>query len=280
MQAKSLQSCPTLCDPMDCSPPGSSVHGDSPGKNTGGGCDALLQGIFPTQGSNPHLFMFPALAGGFFTNSCHLGSPLEEVTSKLRPQVNRKGREFPREKEHIQGLGVRQHVCDWLCLGQKTGGQGWDKAVQRGGWRNCHLTCSGVSPWAVHYIHVFYFIPLGLYLLIPFYCLAFPPTDNCLLVLSIYVFVLLYSFFLDSTYKWKHTIFVILSLPYFTKYNILQVLPCCWNDKILFLFNGWVIFPLYVCMYVCIYIGYTYSSPNSFICWWTLRLLLYPGYCK
>ena len=28
--AKSLQSCPTVCDPMDCSPPGSSVHGDSP----------------------------------------------------------------------------------------------------------------------------------------------------------------------------------------------------------------------------------------------------------
>ena len=27
MGAKSLQSCPTLCDPMDCSPPGSSVHG-------------------------------------------------------------------------------------------------------------------------------------------------------------------------------------------------------------------------------------------------------------
>ena len=50
--AKSLQSCLTLCDPMDCSPPGSSVHGDSPGKNTGVGCHALLQGIFPTQGSN------------------------------------------------------------------------------------------------------------------------------------------------------------------------------------------------------------------------------------
>ena len=38
---------------MDCSPPGSSVHGDSAGKNTGVGCHALLQGIFPTQGSNP-----------------------------------------------------------------------------------------------------------------------------------------------------------------------------------------------------------------------------------
>ena len=37
------QSCLTLCDPMDCSPPVSSVRGDSPGKNTGVGCHALLQ---------------------------------------------------------------------------------------------------------------------------------------------------------------------------------------------------------------------------------------------
>ena len=49
------QSCPTLCDPMDCSSPGSSVHQDSPGKNTGVGCHALLQGIFPNQGWNPGL---------------------------------------------------------------------------------------------------------------------------------------------------------------------------------------------------------------------------------
>ena len=49
------QSCPTLCDPMDCSPSGSFVHGDSPGKNTGVACHALLQGIFPTQGWNPGL---------------------------------------------------------------------------------------------------------------------------------------------------------------------------------------------------------------------------------
>ena len=41
------------CDPMDCSPSGSSFHGDSPGKNTGVGCHSLLQGMFPTQGSNP-----------------------------------------------------------------------------------------------------------------------------------------------------------------------------------------------------------------------------------
>ena len=45
----------TLWDPMDCNLPGSSVHRNSPGKNTGVGCHAFLQGIFPTQGSNPGL---------------------------------------------------------------------------------------------------------------------------------------------------------------------------------------------------------------------------------
>ena len=62
------QSCPTLCDTMDCSPPGSSVHGDSLSKNTGVGCPFLLQGIYPSQGSNLHL-MSPALAAKFFTTS-------------------------------------------------------------------------------------------------------------------------------------------------------------------------------------------------------------------
>ena len=53
------QSCPTLWHPMDCSPAGSSVHGDSPGKNTRAGCHALLQRIFPIQIS--------CITGGFFT---------------------------------------------------------------------------------------------------------------------------------------------------------------------------------------------------------------------
>ena len=42
MHAKSLQSCPTFWDPTDHSPPGSSVHRDSPGMNIGVGCYALL----------------------------------------------------------------------------------------------------------------------------------------------------------------------------------------------------------------------------------------------
>ena len=43
----------TLGNPVDCSPPCSSVHGDSPGKNSGVGCHALLQEIFPTQWIKP-----------------------------------------------------------------------------------------------------------------------------------------------------------------------------------------------------------------------------------
>ena len=42
--AESIQSCPTLWDPVDCSPPGSSVHGDSPGKNTGVGAMPFSRG--------------------------------------------------------------------------------------------------------------------------------------------------------------------------------------------------------------------------------------------
>ena len=63
------QSCPTLCNLVDYSPPGSSVHGDSPGKNTGVGYHALLQGIFPIQGLNPNLTNgSPALQANYLTS--------------------------------------------------------------------------------------------------------------------------------------------------------------------------------------------------------------------
>ena len=55
MKKVKVKSCLTLFYPMDCSLAGSSVHGDSTGKNTRMGCHALLQEIFPTQGSNPGL---------------------------------------------------------------------------------------------------------------------------------------------------------------------------------------------------------------------------------
>ena len=49
VKVKVGQSCPILWEPMDCSP------WNSPGQNTGVGSLSLLQGIFPTQGSNPCL---------------------------------------------------------------------------------------------------------------------------------------------------------------------------------------------------------------------------------
>ena len=61
LHAKLLQSCLSLCNPMDYSLSDSSVHGGSSGKNTGVGCHFILQGIFLTQGSNPTSPLSPAM---------------------------------------------------------------------------------------------------------------------------------------------------------------------------------------------------------------------------
>ena len=64
-----VQSPPTLCDHMDSSLPGSSLHGILQAR-TGVGCHFLLQGIFPHPGIKPVSLASPALAGGFFTFGC------------------------------------------------------------------------------------------------------------------------------------------------------------------------------------------------------------------
>ena len=69
----------SLCDPMDYSPPGSSVHQNSPGKNIEMGCHALLQGIFLTQGLNPcllHLLQWQMTS----LPRCRLGGPISPYT--------------------------------------------------------------------------------------------------------------------------------------------------------------------------------------------------------
>ena len=92
------QSCPTLCDPMDCSPPGSSVHGDSPGKNTEVGCYFLLQGIFLTQGSNPGLLH---CRQSLYRLSCQ-GSPY--TSSFLKPVLTLRGKKTMKNSHHINVL--------------------------------------------------------------------------------------------------------------------------------------------------------------------------------
>ena len=67
---------------MDCSPPGSFIHGDSPGKSTGVVCQALFQGICTTQGSNPGL---PPCRQILYLGRIilsHVGSPGIKITGK------------------------------------------------------------------------------------------------------------------------------------------------------------------------------------------------------
>ena len=77
MHAKSLQSCLTLCDPMDCSPRGSSVHGDSPGKNTATGCHFLFQRIFPIRGLIWVSFIANAAAAKLLQSRLTLCDPID-----------------------------------------------------------------------------------------------------------------------------------------------------------------------------------------------------------
>ena len=69
------QSCPTLCDPGGCSPPGSSVRGILQARILESVAISSSRGLFPTRGSKPRLLHLPAQAGGFFYHEYHLGSP-------------------------------------------------------------------------------------------------------------------------------------------------------------------------------------------------------------
>ena len=65
------QSCPILCDPMDCSPSGYSVHGILQARILEWIAIFLLQGIFLSQESNPHLLHWQA----YSLPLSHQGSP-------------------------------------------------------------------------------------------------------------------------------------------------------------------------------------------------------------
>ena len=66
MVSSDAQSCPALCDPMDCSPPGSSVPAFSRQEHWSG-LPCPPPGELPDPGIKPESLKFPALAGGFLT---------------------------------------------------------------------------------------------------------------------------------------------------------------------------------------------------------------------
>ena len=110
------QSCPTLCDPMDCILPGSSVHGGSPGKATGVGCHALLQRSFSTQGSNSSLLRLlhwqagtlPLASPGklYCCSSSHYQFPNSQITSLTT---------LPNLPSH-SSLEISRGLVHWIAL--------------------------------------------------------------------------------------------------------------------------------------------------------------------
>ena len=103
------QSCPTLWDPVDCSPPGSSLHGIFQAGILEWGCRSLLQGIFPAQKLNlslPHC-QVDSLPW------CHLGSPFFMTVCSKLPMGSFGGTRWGQgTAEGIQGQIVR--AAGWL----------------------------------------------------------------------------------------------------------------------------------------------------------------------
>ena len=110
VRSQSLQSCPTLCDPTDCSPPGSSPW-DSPGTNTAVGCHGLLSRGFSPPRDQTHVSCIPAFTGRFFTTS---------VTCKFHRVVKMLVSLFPflpREEERPTGERKKRTSMSLFSLG-------------------------------------------------------------------------------------------------------------------------------------------------------------------
>ena len=120
MNAKSLHSYPTLCDPVDCSLAGSSVSGVSPGKNTEVGCHALLQGIFLTQGSNLCLLHLLHWQAGSILLAALGEKAVAPHSSTLAWKIP-----WMKEPGRLQSMGSLRVGHDWAtslsCIGEGDG---------------------------------------------------------------------------------------------------------------------------------------------------------------
>ena len=115
--------------PADCSPPGSSVHGDSPGKNTGVGFHALFQGIFPTW-DRTDISLSPALAGGFFTTSATWEDCCFGHTHFINGSIETQATEvtWPAVTVHVLVLNkYRALIEGWPDCNTKARSPGWDR---------------------------------------------------------------------------------------------------------------------------------------------------------
>ena len=119
-----IQACLALCDPMDCSPPGSSVHGILQARILEWDCHALLQGILPTQGWNPSLLHLHWQAGSLPLSPP--GKPSQGTTVFIKENTMKKLLKIsvvtlsilwdcsPMKKNNMQCFYIFNHVKKWV----------------------------------------------------------------------------------------------------------------------------------------------------------------------
>ena len=132
-KVKLLKSCPTLCDPLGCSLPHSSVHGIFQARILEWGCHFLLQGIFPTQGSNLGLLCY----GQMLYRLSYQGSPTKR---KEWPGVAR-GRAGD-SKDFIEG------VVYFHCMSRKASLK-WEKCLRA---QICFIVALATAPLILHFL--------------------------------------------------------------------------------------------------------------------------------
>ena len=126
-----MLSCSVMSDslqPQDCSPSGSSVHGDSPGKNTAVGYHALFQEIFPTEGSNPGL----PHCRQILYHLIHQGSPWEDIKKRWQEYTKELWKQRSNDQDnhddvftHLES-DIQQCEVKWsrLTMSKASGGEG------------------------------------------------------------------------------------------------------------------------------------------------------------
>ena len=116
----------TVCNPMDCSLPGSSVLGilwarilewKKKKRNTGVGCHSFLQGVFPTQGSNPGLLHYRQI----LYHLSHQGSLMverpinkcEEKDSEQKSNEGEEGKDGDKDRRRLHAIHNGNNLCWW-----------------------------------------------------------------------------------------------------------------------------------------------------------------------
>ena len=145
---KSLSHVQLFCDPIGCSPPGSSVHGILRGKNTGVGCHFLLQGIFPTT----DWIGVSHIAGRFFTIWA-TGKPRSYVSQlkSLRAEKIKKLKKSHRPQWRLrpQVLQLRRWAARLsLKIGKKTADTGGALKTEYKLFSHSVVSEFFVTPWA------------------------------------------------------------------------------------------------------------------------------------